>query len=146
MLATSVPGVTARSRALLRVLLALDLAVLVWLVWTPAAAHACTPATPLPWLLCSTSPALHYAQNLLLLVPTAGLIALLWPQADRRRLGLAMLGLTVTIEVVQRWVPGRDPDPYDVVTNALGAWLAVAALDAWTRRRGGHRPSRRDHR
>jgi len=34
-------------------------------------------------------------------------------------------GLSVAIEVIQQFVPGRNPSLLDVVTNTLGAWLGV---------------------
>lgn len=114
-----------RRRHALSVLLGLDLLALVWVVWTPASVHTCGPDTPFAWLLCAESPALHYAENLLLLVPTAVLAALRWPHIRRMRIALAMLALTCVIELVQRWIPGRDPDIYDVLTNAGGAWAAL---------------------
>ena len=114
-----------RRRRLLDLLLAADLLALIWAVWTPASVHTCGPSTPLAWLLCADTPALHYAENLALLVPTALLIAWRWPHVRRGRIALAMLLLTCSIEFVQQWIPGRDPDIYDVITNALGAATAL---------------------
>ncbi len=109
-----------------RLALAVDAVALSWLVWTPARAHRCDAATS--WLghaFC-LSPALQWAGNVMLLVPTALLIAVNWPHLRRTRIALAMLLLTCTIETVQHWIPGRVPDWRDVATNALGAWVALA--------------------
>ena len=39
-----------------------------------------------------------------------------------------MLALTCVIEFVQQWIPARDPDIYDVLSNAAGAALALRLL------------------
>lgn len=119
---------------LLRAGFGLESAVLAWVVFAPGSMHACDATTFLPWLFCAHAPIVHYAENLLLLVPTALFIAALWPRMARLRIAFGMLVLTCTIELMQRWIPGRDSDVYDVLTNALGSWLALAGLELRRRR------------
>ena len=76
-----------------------------------------------------------------------GLFGLLWyrafrwsagPRGARRAVLLAIVAATlygVTDEMHQSFVPLRDADLWDVVADALGAALAVFAMDRWVTRR-----------
>ncbi len=108
-----------------RAALGLDLGVLWWLVWTPSAAHRCDASTTLPGQAFCLAPWLTWTGNVLLLVPTALLVTRIAPRMRLRDVAIAMLLLTCTIELVQHWIPGRDPDWRDVTANAIGAWLAL---------------------
>lgn len=108
-----------------RAALALDLGVLWWLVWTPSAAHRCDAETSLPGQAFCLEPWLSWTGNVLLLVPTALLVTRIAPRVRLRDIAIAMLLLACTIELVQHWIPGRNPDWRDVTANAAGAWLAL---------------------
>ncbi len=68
-----------------------------------------------------------------------GMLALLWARAlgERRHVLLLALALTMfyalTDEFHQAFVPGRYPDPWDLVCDGLGAALGLG-LWAWWRR------------
>ena len=105
--------------------LALDLGALWWLVWTPSAAHHCDAATTLPGHAFCLEPWLSWTGNVLLLVPTALLLMRIVPRVRLRDTAIAMLLLACTIELVQHWIPGRNPDWRDITANAAGAWMAL---------------------
>ena len=65
------------------------------------------------------------------------LVACLWPRVHARRIALWLLLLAVATEVVQFWVPGREPMLSDVYDNLLGIalGLAVATPVRWLRYR-----------
>jgi hypothetical protein len=119
-------------RWLLRVGLLLDAGALYWLVWTPADAHRCDATTSWIGQVFCLSPWLTWVGNVMLLVPTAVLLVLAFPNVRRRDLAVAMLLLACTIEVVQHWIPGRVPEWRDALANAMGAWIV---LRAWSGRR-----------
>lgn len=68
-----------------------------------------------------------------------GVLAILWVRAlgARPRSAWLALGLTMlyalTDEFHQSFVPGRCPDPWDLVCDGLGALLGLAAWFAWRR-------------
>jgi VanZ family protein len=76
-----------------------------------------------------------------------GLFGLLWYRAFRycsgswaapRAILLAVLASAlygITDEVHQSFVPLREPDPWDVAADTLGAAAAVLAMDRWILRR-----------
>lgn len=43
----------------------------------------------------------------------------------RLQLGIAMLALGITLELVQQIVPGRAPEFYDAAANALGVFAGI---------------------
>lgn len=71
------------------------------------------------------------ALNAVLFIPLGATLALLlarglWPVAI-----VGGLGLSIAVEVLQTGIPGRVPDPHDVLWNTLGAAagaLVVAAV------------------
>jgi glycopeptide antibiotics resistance protein len=102
------------------------------------AALTLTPGSPLPYLYLAdlTEPwidplVLSAALNVLLFVPLG--IVLGW--FGRPWLLLGAVAVSVTIELVQFVLPGRNPLLSDVVTNALGACLGYLAVVAWHRLR-----------
>ena len=134
---------TAAGRAtpwLARVALVADLVALYWLVWTPADAHHCDSTTSWIGQAFCLSPWLTWVGNAMLLVPTAVLLGMVFPRVRRGELALSMLVLACTIEVVQRWIPGRYPDWRDALANVGGAWVV---LRAWPVRGSGPSSRRR---
>ena len=67
-------------------------------------------------------------QNVLLFMPFGLGLALLW----RRRLGLVAVGalLSLAVEIIQQWLPGRDPSVGDILCNTVGTALGAAFV--WT--------------
>ena len=65
------------------------------------------------------------------------LVACLWPRVHAWRIALWLLVLAVATEVVQFWVPGREPNFSDVYDNLLGilVGLIVATPFRWLSRR-----------
>ena len=70
------------------------------------------------------------------------LVACLLPHLRVWRIVLWLLLLAVATEVMQFWVPGREPKLSDVYDNLLGIFLglAVAMPLGWLRRRAGNSP------
>lgn len=125
-----------------------------------------TRSKPLPWRWISWAAVLGLVTLLTLLPPSAGLpqgpriphldkivhacawgllAALTWwaliPTRSRQRaapLALAFaVAYGVVIEALQLLVPGRSADPLDLLADAAGAILGVAAISLWTSRRAG---------
>lgn len=67
-------------------------------------------------------------QNLLLFIPFGAALAL----AGRRPRTATLLGagLSFAVEFAQQWIPGRDPNVGDLVTNTLST--AIGAAVVWT--------------
>ena len=67
-------------------------------------------------------------QNLLLFMPFGFGLALVW----RRRWSLVATGalLSLAVEVIQQWLPGRDPSVGDILCNTIGTALGAALV--WT--------------
>ena len=85
--------------------------------------------------------------GVLALLLLMGLAQWQWRAVSRRLLLTAFLlavAYGVSDELHQRFVPGRTPDVADVVADAAGAALAMAAAGAWAilldRRRTAARP------
>lgn len=110
------------------VLMAANAAALAWLVWTPAAAHACDATTSLIGRVFCLSPGLTLLGNIMLLVPTAVLLRTLLPQVSTLRLTMVTTALACLIETVQFFIPGRDPSLGDAFANAAGAALVLTAF------------------
>lgn len=81
------------------------------------------------WLLSSSAHALEYALLAILLVRAVG---------PRPRAGLlvlcAALAYALSDELHQAFVPGRHPDPVDLVCDAAGVLLGLAVCRLWSRR------------
>jgi hypothetical protein len=50
---------------------------------------------------------------------------------SRRRAYAIALVTTVTVELLQIWIPGRDTSLGDVVTNSSGAFIGIICADIW---------------
>ena len=72
-----------------------------------------------------------------------GVLAVWWQRAlgVGRRAWLLAFGLTMLYALSDEWhqafVPGRTPDPLDVLCDGLGATLALASWNWWGRRVAG---------
>lgn len=117
-----------RAICVLRVLFVANVVALMWLVWTPASMHTCDATTSLIGQAFCLAPWLVWVGNVLLLVPTAVLLRLLYPTVSANSLALGMTALACIIELVQFAIPGRDPNVLDVLANASGAVLAIRVI------------------
>ena len=79
-------------------------------------------------------------QNLLLFVPFGFALALR-STLGARRLLLAGLALSFTVEFLQQWIPGRDPSLGDIIVNGAGALVGGSLV--WTAPRWLNPPPRR---
>ncbi len=66
--------------------------------------------------------------NFLMLVPLVYLMHLIWPKLGLQAIFINCLLLTITIEFIQLYIPGRVSDLRDVVHNGTGAGLALLHL------------------
>jgi hypothetical protein len=87
-------------------------------------------------LLCGGDDTADAIRNVVLFIPLGFLLPLIVPK-KRAAFALAV-AFTVTIEILQQWLPGRDPGIGDMLTNSVGAALGIAAFSS---RRGWVRPS-----
>ncbi|MTV24606.1 VanZ family protein [Nitriliruptoraceae bacterium ZYF776] len=103
-----------------------------------------TLTTDPPWLYLRIAELVHphvsamtvaRALNVVLFVPIGAALAV-W---RRPWWLLGAVAGSVTVELLQHLLPRRNPDPWDVVTNAAGAVLGYLAVLAW-RRLTGPRP------
>lgn len=124
-----------RAIRVLRVLFVANVVALVWLVWTPTSMHTCDATTSLIGQAFCLAPWLVWVGNVLLLVPTAVLLRLLYPAVSTKSLALGMMALACIIELVQFAIPGRDPNVLDVLANAGGGALALSALGLFSSKR-----------
>lgn len=91
---------------------------------------------PLNWLDDASTPQLDLT-HVAMFGAISLLVACLWPRVHAWRIALWLLLLAVATEVVQFWVPGREPMLSDVYDNLLGIalGLAVATPVRWLRYR-----------
>mgnify|MGYP003560506000 CR=1 FL=1 len=91
---------------------------------------------PLNWLDDASTPQLDLT-HVAMFGAISLLVACLWPRVHAWRIALWLLVLAVATEVVQFWVPGREPMLSDVYDNLLGIalGLAVATPVRWLRYR-----------
>ncbi|WP_185996184.1 VanZ family protein [Nocardioides campestrisoli] len=83
---------------------------------------------------------LEFLANIALFVPVGMFLLLLFGAGGWWLAGLSSFGLTLFIETAQRQIPGRVPDPRDLVANTLGGLIGIAltlvlTLPATLRRR-----------
>ena len=112
----------------LRVLLALDLLTVYWLCWTPRSVSICEQGQWWQvWTWCL--PELPtWLGNVVLLVPTALLISLLFRNLSWQRIALVTCTISAVIELGQFMVPGRVPDLRDWLLNSLGSAAVARCL------------------
>ena len=78
-------------------------------------------------------------QNLLLFIPFG--LALAWRAYRWRKLLLAGIALSFTVEFLQQWIPGRDPSVGDIIVNGTSTLLGGALV--WTAPHWLYPPERR---
>lgn len=94
-----------------------------------------------PWENLLVTDALDFVQNIILFLPLGFLAAVAVSAREggaelpaRWRLlraGMSGFGLSLLLEGIQLWIPGRFSSAFDVLTNGAGAWLGgMAALAA----------------
>ena len=66
--------------------------------------------------------------NFLMLFPLVYLMHLIWPKLGLQAIFINCLLLTITIEFIQLYIPGRVSDLRDVVLNGTGAGLTLLHL------------------
>jgi len=124
---------TGRNRAAFP-LLALSTAVLLGVTLIPGAKH---PSIVCHWgIVCGRYGTSDILANILLLIPW-GLTLRLATGWDRWRVVLLAVVVTAGIEMAQTGIPGRHPNPGDVLFDSVGAWLgsviAGAGAVVWAR-------------
>jgi hypothetical protein len=50
---------------------------------------------------------------------------------SRRRAYAIALVISITVEILQYWIPGRDTSLSDVITNSSGAFIGIVCADVW---------------
>ena len=66
--------------------------------------------------------------NFLMLMPFAFLISKCWPSLRLQTIFIASMLITISIELIQIYIPGRVSDVRDIALNATGAALTVLYL------------------
>ena len=90
---------------------------------------------------------LEFLANIALFVPVGMFLLLLFGAGGWWLAALTSFGMTAFIETAQRQIPGRVPDPRDLVANSLGALIGITitlvlTLPATLRRRRRRRERR----
>jgi hypothetical protein len=80
-------------------------------------------------LLCGDTSVLDAILNVLLFVPFG--MGLRLAGISRRRAFAIGLVTTITVELLQIWIPGRDTSLGDVFTNAFGGFIGILGADIW---------------
>jgi hypothetical protein len=80
-------------------------------------------------LLCGDTSVLDAILNVLLFIPFG--MGLRLAGMSRRRVFAMGLVTTITVELLQYWIPGRDSSLGDIVTNSSGAFIGVICADIW---------------
>jgi hypothetical protein len=112
-----------------RLVLPVSLVAILALTLTPAPGQPTVPGTDL-CLICGEVGAATGLLNLLLFVPFGWSLQQL--SASRWRPVLLGLALSLAVETIQRWIPGRDVALGDVAFNTAGAFVG-AGLAGWWR-------------
>ena len=124
---------------LYRALLLIYLTILGFAVFTPRRDLDMTGVLPPPTYSGSAIPtaahnilyldgALAWIGNLLLLMPLPILIYKAIPRLSLRRNFLTCVAVSITIECVQYFIPGRNSDWRDVVLNVIGVLISIFIL------------------
>ncbi|MGH7622595.1 MAG: VanZ family protein, partial [Gemmatimonadaceae bacterium] len=98
-------------------------------VLTLSPQHAATKASPSFCLLCGDTSVLDAFLNVLLFVPLG--MGLRLAGVSRRRSFAIGLVTTITVELLQYWIPGRDTSLGDVITNSFGGLVGIVCADVW---------------
>jgi glycopeptide antibiotics resistance protein len=109
---------------MLRVALWVYLVALISIVWTPVSSDS----GALLGLFRIEGP-IERILNLFLLVPLPTLLIRNFSSLSKFLLLIGGPFVSITIETVQNFIPGRVSDPIDIVLNSLG-YMALVALQA----------------
>jgi hypothetical protein len=80
-------------------------------------------------VLCGDTSVLDAILNVVLFIPLG--IGLRIAGMSRRRAFAIGFVTTVTIEVLQLWIPGRDTSLGDIFTNSFGTFVGILVADIW---------------
>ncbi|MDQ2931267.1 MAG: VanZ family protein [Gemmatimonadota bacterium] len=80
-------------------------------------------------MLCGDQSVLDAVLNVILFIPLG--VGLRLAGLSRRRAYAIGLVTTITVELLQLYIPGRDTSLGDVVTNSSGALLGIVCADVW---------------
>lgn len=95
------------------------------------------PHHGLLWFL-STSPIWEKFLNLLLLAPLPLLLYLVRLNFSTLHLFITAPCLSLSVELAQRWIPGRDSSARDFLLNSLGSIMVASCISI--KNMGGNRP------
>jgi VanZ family protein len=98
-------------------------------VLTLSPQYAATKPPPSLCLLCGETSVLDAILNVLLFIPFG--MGLRLAGISRRRAFAIGLVTTITVELLQLWIPGRDTSLGDVLTNSFGALTGILCADIW---------------
>lgn len=115
-----------RRHRILQLFLGINAMVLVRILWFPVYDQPGETPWWMRWVFFNDIPGGHYLLNLLLLVPTAVLVVLLWPALSLTRVAIICLAISCLAEAGQFFVPTRVPDVWDIATNTAGGTAAAA--------------------
>jgi VanZ family protein len=91
--------------------------------------YAATKPPPSLCLLCGERSVLDAILNVLLFIPFG--MGMRLAGISRRRAFAIGLVTTITVELLQLWIPGRDTSLGDVLTNSLGGFIGIICADIW---------------
>lgn len=91
--------------------------------------YAATKQPPSLCLLCGDTSVLDAILNVLLFIPFG--LGLRLAGMSRRRAFTIGLVTTVTVELLQIGIPGRDTSLGDVFTNSFGGFIGIICADIW---------------
>lgn len=91
--------------------------------------YAATQAPPSWCLLCGAQSVLDAVLNVILFIPFG--MGLRLAGISRRRAYAIGLVTTITVELLQLYIPGRDTSLGDIVTNSTGGLIGIIAADVW---------------
>lgn len=91
--------------------------------------YSATKAPPSWCLLCGEQSVLDAVLNVLLFIPFG--IGLRLAGMSRRRAFVIGLVTTITVELMQLYIPGRDTSLGDLFTNSFGCFVGILCADVW---------------
>jgi VanZ like protein len=98
-------------------------------VLTLSPQYAATKPPPSLCLLCGEKSVLDAILNVLLFIPFG--MGMRLAGISRRRAFAIGLVTTITVELLQIWIPGRDTSLGDVLSNSLGGFIGILCADIW---------------
>ncbi|MEO7040245.1 MAG: VanZ family protein [Gemmatimonadaceae bacterium] len=91
--------------------------------------YAATKPPPSWCLLCGEQSVLDAVLNVILFIPFG--MGLRLAGMSRRRAFAIGLVTTITVELLQLYIPGRDTSLGDILTNSSGGMIGILAADVW---------------